>query len=518
MVATNEYLLLKKRVRELEELNRLSESLTTSVNVDEILKKIVDAILNLCKAERVALILFDPSLKTTAQTLVRGANDGESQIDHRINLLVASWIEKHKKPLLSDNISESLSLKGASARAEKFGPVLAVPLEFDGKSIGIINLVNSKQGDCFDEDALRLARIIARQAGKFIQQAKLCEMLFEDNRRLKSELCREHEWGILLGECKQMQDVFQSITIVSQANSTVLLTGETGTGKELVARAIHFKSLRAAKPFMAVNCAAIPASLFESELFGHERGAFTGATEMRKGKFELADTGTLFLDEIGEMPYELQPKLLRVLEERNFSRLGSSTEIKVDVRVIAATSKDLILSADEGKFRHDLFHRLNVIPIHLPSLRDRSEDIILLANNFLEEFSSGSKKFSTDALELFKQMPWRGNVRELRNTIERICLFVDSKLITVSELRKLNISPQPNSQNNIALMIQTIVKNNQGNKDILESTEKLLVKAAIKEANGNLSEAARILGIDRKALERRSNKYGLSKRNGHNSK
>jgi len=504
-------------VRELEEFNRLSESLTSSLNVDEILKTIVDSALNLCQAERAALILFDPTLKTTAQTLVRGANDGESQIDHRINLLVASWIEKFKKPLLSNNIIDSLQIKSASVRIAKLGSVLAVPIEFEGKSIGIINLVNSKQGTPFNEDSLRLALIIASQAGKFIFRAKLHETLFEDNLRLKGELQKEQRLGMLLGECEKMQTVFHSISLVAPTAATALLTGETGTGKELVARAIHFGSPRVAKPFVTVNCAAIPATLFESELFGHERGAFTGATGERKGKFELADTGTIFLDEIGEMPYELQSKLLRVLEERSFSRLGSSVEIKVDVRVIAATSRDLSLAADEGKFRNDLFHRLNVIPIYLPSLRDRSKDISLLANSFLEEYSSGSKSFSSDALDLFEQMRWRGNVRELRNTVERICLFVDSKLVTALDLRKLNISHQPNSTTNISGMIQSIIKNNQGNSDLLESTEKMIVEAALKESNGNLSKAARILGIDRKALERRADKYELRSETNHSN-
>ena len=220
-----------------------------------------------------------------------------------------------------------------------------------------------------------------------------------------------------------MEELRRKIAAAAGAEATVLLVGETGTGKELAARSIHLSGPRAEKPFVAINCSAIPATLVESELFGYERGAFTGAAGSQKGKFELAHEGTLFLDEIGEMPLELQPKLLRILEEKSYYRLGSTAEFSSDVRVIAATSKDLYAAAQEGKFREDLYHRLSVLPIHLPPLRDRPDDIQLLAEAFLRESSRGARQFTPDALDTLRRMPWRGNVRELRNAVERVSIF-----------------------------------------------------------------------------------------------
>jgi len=308
-----------------------------------------------------------------------------------------------------------------------------------------------------------------------------------------------------------MRKVRDTITQVACTSASVFLRGETGTGKELAAKAIHFQSARAAKPFMAVNCAAIPENLFESELFGHEKGSFTGAAEMKKGKFELAHEGTIFLDEISAMPLGLQAKLLRVIEERSFTRVGSSVERKFDVRVISATNKDLREASRNGDFREDLYHRLNVIPVHLPPLRERRADIPLLASNFLEELSHGSKRFSADALDALSNMEWRGNVRELRNLVERVSILMAANLITRSDIQALTFEGRSETTRELDTILQQLLRANGTDHDLAESLEKQLVTLALKEAAGNMSKAARLLGIHRNSLQRRLEKYNLLK-------
>jgi transcriptional regulator with GAF, ATPase, and Fis domain len=276
-------------------------------------------------------------------------------------------------------------------------------------------------------------------------------------------------------------------------------------------KAIHFQSPRAAKPFLAVNCAAIPENLFESELFGHEKGSFTGATEMKKGKFEMAHEGTLFLDEISALPLALQAKLLRVLEERSFCRVGSSVERKVDVRLISASNRDLREASRCGDFREDLYHRLNVIPIQLPPLGERREDIPLLASNFLEEFSQGSKRFSADALETLSAMEWRGNVRELRNCVERVSILMAANIITRSDLQTISLEGHVEKTRELTAILQQFLRTNASKQDLGEFLEKNLISLALQETGGNMSKAARLLGIHRNSLQRRLERYGLEK-------
>jgi len=310
-------------------------------------------------------------------------------------------------------------------------------------------------------------------------------------------------------ESRAIQLILRKISTVAARDASVLLLGETGTGKELIARAIHEQSPRVRGPFIGINCSAIPAPLFESELFGHERGSFTGAAGPQKGKFELANLGTLFLDEIGEMPLELQPKLLRILENRTFYRLGSSIEQKSNVRLIAATSKDLGKAIAEGKFREDLYHRLNVVLLHVPPLRDRSEDIPTLAQAFIREFSGGAKTLAADALEYLQSLQWKGNVRELRNTVERISIFLERKEVSRADLMTLDII-DPGSNSPSASFLKSLVRGNTQGADLLEALEKQLVRLTMEETQGNASHAAKLLGIDRNALLRRLDKFGLT--------
>ena len=505
----DEIRLLKLRIEELEELHQLAESLAGSSSVDEVLSAIVDTSQQMCHADNVAILLFSPSSRHAAQTLIRSVDPSRGGIDHGLNLIIAGWIEHHDTPLFTGDILAELNISSPAERWRELGPAIAVPLVSAGKTVGIINLLNRRGAPEFTRDTLKLASTIARLASQFIVRVKLHESLFQDNVRLKTVLRQAHGGREILGTSRTIRELRQKISVVASSTATVLLVGETGTGKELVARAIHFESARAEKPFVAINCSAIPATLFESELFGHERGSFTGASAPQKGKIELANEGTLFLDEIAEMPMDLQPKLLRSLEERTFYRLGSSTEIDVDVRVVAASSKNLHLAVREGKFRDDLFHRLNVLPIGLPPLRERQEDIPLLAGAFLEEFSRGAHQFLPDAVQALQELPWKGNVRELRNAVERLCIFVPPGDITASDLKIHGIIGDSAPDSDLTMALLSFFRTTEPDKDVLEELEKMVVGLVLREWKGNVSQAARILRIDRNALQRRIEKYGI---------
>jgi transcriptional regulator with GAF, ATPase, and Fis domain len=498
---------LRQRIAELEQITRLAESLGGASSVDDILGKIVEASLSLCRARRVAIQLFSPLSKEILRTLVRSAEPSDTNFDHSLNLIVAGWIEHHGKPLLTSDVIRDLQIRTPAEHWKEIGSVLAVPLESSGRTIGILNLVNPRGGMLFTQESLRLAATIATFAAQFIERAKLHESLFQENVRLKTILRQKQKGYEILGESRAIREILQKITTIAPSDASVLLLGETGTGKELVARAIHDRSPRADKPFVAINCSAIPAPLFESELFGHERGSFTGASNSQKGKFELAHQGTLFLDEIAEMPLDMQPKLLRILEERSFYRLGSSTEQDSDVRVIAATGKDLNKAIADGAFREDLYHRLSVIPLYLPPLRERPEDIAILAQAFLQEFTRGAKRLSPDALEYLQKLPWKGNVRELRNTVERMSIFLEKKEIGSADLQTLDII-DPGAGSQAGSFLKSLLRGNEQGTDLLEAVEKQLVRLTLEEAKGNVSQAAKLLGIDRNALQRRIEKYG----------
>ena len=502
---------LKRRIEELEEIHRLAQSLTSITSVYKTLEEIGDCSLKLCRAERVAILLLNPVTRESVHSLVRGFSEEQGEIDHLVNSLVAGWVMRHREPLLTNDVVGMLNIKDPGDQIRKLGPTLALPLISGEDILGVINLVNSRTGRKFSEDDLRLLSTIAPLASQSIKRSQTETALSEDNQRLQQTIRQQQGYATLIGESQAMKKVRDTITQVACTSASVFLIGETGTGKELAAKAIHFQSARAAKPFLAVNCAAIPENLFESELFGHEKGSFTGAAEMKKGKFELANEGTIFLDEISAMPLGLQAKLLRVLEERSFTRVGSSVERKVDVRVISATNKDLRDASRTGDFREDLYHRLNVIPILLPPLRERRADIPLLASNFLEDLSHGSKRFSADALENLSNMEWRGNVRELRNLVERISILMAANLITRNDIRTLTSVGRPETTRELDTILQQLLRANGSDRDLAEFLEKQLVTLALKEAGGNMSKAARMLGIHRNSLQRRLEKYNLGK-------
>jgi two-component system response regulator AtoC len=321
--------------------------------------------------------------------------------------------------------------------------------------------------------------------------------LVEENLSLRQRLEDHYRFENIIAKSSKMQRVIEVIKVVAKSNATVLITGESGTGKELVARAIHSQSHRRNKPFVAVSCAALPESLLESELFGHEKGSFTGAYAQKKGKFEFANGGTLFLDEVGEMSANIQVHLLRVLEEKEFARVGGNEPIKVDVRVISATNKDLRKAIEKQEFREDLYYRLNVVSIELPPLRERKEDIPLLAEHFLHKFAMENQKevtgFSPEAMELVLDYDWPGNVRELENAIERAVILAKDSIITIADL----------PQENLSLAYSTTPRKN------LKEVERNHVLNVLRETGGNYSEAARILGISRMTLYNKAREYGF---------
>ena len=341
-----------------------------------------------------------------------------------------------------------------------------------------------------------------------LNKALAVRALRAENSRLRDQLDQRYRFDNMIARSAAMREIFQTVMRVAPARTTVLLAGESGVGKDMIARAIHQNSPRKNKPFVKINCTALPENLMESELFGYEKGAFTGANVSKPGKFEQADSGTAFLDEIGDVPGHIQVKLLRILQERQFERLGSNLVRTVDVRVIAATNADLRAALEQGTFREDLYYRLNVVPINIPPLRERKEDIPFLAIHFIEklakELDSPVRELSPGAMDKLVSHSWPGNVRELENTIERSMVLASGPVLAANDMRiempreaRLNAAGAPQSQ---PLLPEGVT---------LEQWEQMIIREALRRANGNKSQAARMLGLTRNALRYRLSQMGL---------
>lgn len=341
-----------------------------------------------------------------------------------------------------------------------------------------------------------------------VERALEMRALRDENRKLREELGKRYDLEHIIGRSAPMQEVFHLVMRVAQAKSTVLIAGESGVGKDLIARAIHFHSPRRDRPFVKINCTAIPENLMESELFGYEKGAFTGAATAKPGKFEDANTGTVFLDEIGDVTPAVQVKLLRILQEREFERLGSNKTIGIDVRVIAATNQDLRAALEQGTFREDLFYRLNVVPINIPPLRKRKEDIPYLAEYFLAKYAQESgreiESLGEDALQLLEAHYWPGNVRELENVIERAVVLSHGKVVTPADIRIDDVHKRPVASDDQFLPPGMT----------LDEYETWLVQEALRRSKGNKSQAARLLGITRNAFRYRLSQTGVESGDG----
>jgi len=339
--------------------------------------------------------------------------------------------------------------------------------------------------------------------------------LLRENTRLRNEVKKRYSFAEMIGKNKQMQLLFTMIEKVAPTPASVLITGESGTGKELVARAIHNYSLRDKEPFISINCAALPESLLESELFGHEKGAFTGAIALRKGRFELADRGTLFLDEIGEMALSLQAKLLRIIQERTFQRVGGTQEQKVDVRIVAATNKDLKEEVEASRFREDLYYRLNVLHVHLPPLRERIEDIPLLAEHFVSKFgrrlNKPELKISPATLRLLTTLPWVGNVRELENTIERASILCVGNTILPEDVQSEGNTAKVATPVSQSFDPDDIVPPGTPLPDMLDAIEEKALRNALVKADFVQTKAAESLGITKSLLQYKMKKFRIKK-------
>jgi DNA-binding NtrC family response regulator len=338
-----------------------------------------------------------------------------------------------------------------------------------------------------------------------VQKVIAVQSLRAENRRLREELDQRYQFDNIIGRSAAMREIFHTVERVAPTRATVLLAGESGVGKDMIARAIHQHSPRRNHAFVKINCTALPENLMESELFGYEKGAFTGATSSKPGKFEQADQGTAFLDEIGDVPGNIQVKLLRILQERQFERLGSNVTRNVDVRIIAATNVDLRAALEEGRFREDLYYRLNVVPINIPPLRNRKEDIPFLAMHFVQKLSrelgSSAKEISPAAMDRLLEHSWPGNVRELENTIERSLVLGSGDVLQPADIRiELPRSMQ------IAVSQQSLLL---PEGETLEHWEQMMIREALRRANGNKSQAARMLGLTRNALRYRLSQMGL---------
>jgi DNA-binding NtrC family response regulator len=340
-----------------------------------------------------------------------------------------------------------------------------------------------------------------------VEKVMAVQALRDENRRMRDELDGRYQFDNIIGRSAAMRDIFQTVERVAPTRATVLLAGESGVGKDMIARAIHHHSPRSRHAFVKINCTALPENLMESELFGYEKGAFTGATVSKPGKFEQADQGTAFLDEIGDVPGNIQVKLLRILQERQFERLGSNLTRNVDVRVIAATNVDLRAALEEGRFREDLYYRLNVVPINIPPLRQRREDIPFLALHFVTKLSkdlgSRAKDISPAAVDRLLEYSWPGNVRELENTIERSLVLASGETLQAGDMR----IEAARSVSSASTQSQTAPLLPEG--ETLEHWEQMMIKEALRRANGNKSQAARMLGLTRNALRYRLSQMGM---------
>lgn len=475
-----------KTVRDLNVLLDFSRALNSVQGLAALQEKMLDAVLEIAPADQAAILLTEDGTAGFSSIVGRHRRLGANQPVHASQTILNRVLEENLA-VLSDDVQSDDAYRAAESLLERrIHSVLAVPLEAQGKMLGVMYLDASSPGARFDSDLLQLATTLGNIAALAIDNARHLERLGGENRRLAQELNIHHS---MVGESKAMREVYEFVSRVAGRDSTVLISGESGTGKELVARAVHVNSARAEKPFVAINCAAITETLLESELFGHERGAFTGAVSQKKGKLEIAEGGTVFLDEIGELAVPMQAKLLRVLQEREFERVGGTRPIKLDVRLIAATNRDLKEASKSGAFRPDLYYRLNVVSLHMPALRERREDIPLLAAFFAAHFGEKVKRrvagISPEARACLQRYDWPGNVRELENAIERAVVLGSTEVILAEDL------PDSILEETAAGSGEPVSALHEG----IRQAKKALIERAIEQANGNYTEAAKILGV-----------------------
>jgi Nif-specific regulatory protein len=478
--------------RDLSALMKISTTINSVRGLFALQKQLLELIFEVVPAERGAILLIEDDPQDFSSVFGLDRKEGPNRAVH-VSRTITDRALSEGVSFLSNDVQQSDVLGEAeSLIASRIQALLCVPLMLFEKAVGVIYVYTSDAGVRFDKDQLQLVTAIAGIAAVALENARHVEWLESENQRLQEDIQVEHN---MVGESQRMRDVYQFIARVAPTSATVLILGESGTGKELAARAIHLNSPRKSKAFVAVNCAALTETLLESELFGHEKGAFTGAVAQKKGKLEVADGGTLFLDEVGDMPALLQAKLLRVLQEQEFERVGGTRTLKVDIRLIAATNKDLEEAIRQGTFRQDLYYRLNVVSLSMPPLRERREDIPLLASYFVQKYSDKCNRkvrgISGEARARLTNYDWPGNVRELENAIERAVVLGTTDLILPEDL--------PEAALETAVPASGVVANYH---DAVTEAKKQLILKAVEQADGNYTEAAKLLGVHPNYLHR----------------
>ena len=482
----------------LRKLFDFSEKLMTQRKLDELLEAMLDAVIEVTGAEKGLILLLEdgasgqadggakPVIRASRHVKREAITDTTGAISDSI---VRRVLETGRPVIVSDALSDSQFGSSESVLALQLSSVMCAPLISQGQVTGAMYVGNDRVKGLFERSQLDVLAIFAGQASLILQNAMLLSALRADKEKLAAELT-DKRFGDIIGVCPGMLDVFRKLTKVSTTDISVLITGETGTGKELIAREIHRRSNRATGPFVVINCGAIPENLIESELFGHVKGAFTGAIASRPGKFQLADKGTLFLDEIGELPLNLQVKLLRALQERVVVRVGDSRPEKVDIRVVAATNRVLEEEIRTGRFREDLYYRLNVVNVWLPPLRERGDDVLIIAkallSKYADELHSAVQGLTPAALGAIKKHAWPGNIRQLENRLKKALVLCERTLLSPEDLDLGQSSDSP-------ILPLEKAKEEFQRKYVLEVLER---------NNGNRTQTARDLGVDPRTIFR----------------
>jgi len=478
--------------RNLQALLKISTVVNSIRKLDALGRKLLENVIEAVPAQRAAVLLIGEVVEEFTSVFVLDRRLGTVQ-PFPVSSTVIRKVVQEKAGVLSNDILEDHTFNEAKSLIDsQTRSLLAVPMLVFDKVLGVIYLDSSDPAARLDSNHLQLLTAIAAISAVAFDNARHVEWLEGENQRLQEEIGIEHN---MVGESPAIRAIHERIAKVAPTNSTVLITGESGTGKELVARAIHENSSRAGQPFVAINCAALSEALLESELFGHERGAFTGAIAQKKGKLEVAHGGTVFLDEIAELSPLLQPKLLRVLQERELERVGGTRPIKVDIRLIAATNKDLEEAVREKKFRQDLFYRLNVIALRIPPLRERREDIPLLTSYFAakygEKLNRRVRGVSPKARAHLMRYDWPGNVRELENAIERAVVLGSAAVILPEDLPEALLETEPPPGAGIPKYHEAVIE-----------AKKQLIRNALEQAHGSQVEAAKLIGVHPNYLSR----------------
>ena len=471
--------------RERNALLKISTTINSIRDLTEFQRRLLELTLEVIPAERGAILLADETREEFVS--ICGWNRASGVDDSmKVSRTVSKQVLTETVALLSNDVAENENIAGAPSLVEsKVSSLLCVPLVSFSKPLGVVYLDTQSSIARFDEEHLQLLTAIMGIAAVALENAQQFQDLEHENQRLQQQINFEHK---MVGQSQPMLEVYSLLSKVAPAESTVLILGESGTGKELAAHAIHFNSPRKGKAFVAINCATLTEGLLESELFGHEKGAFTGAITQKRGKLEVADGGTVFLDEIGELSPAIQAKLLRALQAREFERVGGTRPVKVDVRIIAATNRDLSAAIRAGIFREDLYYRLNVVSLKMPALRERCDDIALLATFFAAEYSKKCKRrvtgISAEARSLLVAYDWPGNVRELENAIERAVVLGSTGLIVPDDLPEALLESHTMSDNPTAKYYEAV-----------REAKQQLINKALRQTGGNFTEAAKLLGI-----------------------